>query len=264
MHPCPACGLALESFGTAIVLGRHQAHFDRCSGCGLVAARDPHWLDEAYESAITALDIGLLQRCRDLALLTRGVLRTEGLAGGRVLDWGGGYGTLTRLLRDAGIDCWHHDPLCKNVFAEDFEGTPEQPYDAICAFEVLEHLTDPLPVLQTLSASADLVLLSTVTLPEPTPAPTQWWYYALETGQHITLHTRSSLQHLAHACGMTCTSVSDSFHVLHRGPLRLTTRVALRGIAPLALAGLVDVGVRRRRGSLLAADLETARGRSRD
>ena len=61
---------------------------------------------------------------------------------------------------------------------------------------------------------------------------------------------------------MRCTSVSDSFHVLHRRPLRRLTRIALTGVVPLAVAGLLDIGIRGRRGSLLAADLEIARSRA--
>ena len=54
----------------------------------------------------------------------------------QVLDWGGGDGLLVRLLRDAGLDAYHHDRYADNLYAAGFEGDPTKRYSMVTAFEV--------------------------------------------------------------------------------------------------------------------------------
>ena len=54
-------------------------------------------------------------------------------------------------------------------------------------FEVLEHLVDPTDSLREVAASTDRLLAAAQVLPDPAPKPEDWWYYARETGQHVTL-----------------------------------------------------------------------------
>ncbi len=37
------------------------------------------------------------------------------------LDYAGGYGVFTRLMRDIGFDFYWHDPYTQNLFANGFE-----------------------------------------------------------------------------------------------------------------------------------------------
>lgn len=254
---CRACSTITEAFAKATVLGHVEATYQRCPTCGMVIAVDPHWLDEAYSDAIAKLDIGLLDRCVILSNITAMVIKSQRVSRGRFADWAGGYGTLTRLLRDRGYDFVHSDPMAVNVFAEGHE-VPDLSgarYDLITAFEVLEHLSNPIAELAPAAAATDLLLTTTHLLPDPPPKPEQWWYYTLESGQHITFYTQPALDEIAEQLGFDGVVGGSFVHLFYRGRLSAATKalVSRPGIAYGAglLASLPD-----RRRSLLAADLE--------
>jgi hypothetical protein len=50
------------------------------------------------------------------------------------VDCAGGYGILTRLLRDIGVDALWSDPFCQNLMALGFEHSNE-PAELVTAFE---------------------------------------------------------------------------------------------------------------------------------
>jgi hypothetical protein len=210
-----------------VVLRRHVVEYLRCRHCGLIFLPRPHWLEEAYASPIARADTGLLRRCRTLSHLTSAVIRSEGLRHGRFLDWAGGYGTLTQLMRDRGYDYWHHDDYAPAIFARDFVDDAAGHYDLVTAFEVVEHLADPVQELADISRRTDLLLCTTLLLPEPPPLIAEWWYYGVESGQHVTLHTLASLQALATRLGYRLTSNGRNWHLFHRRPVRPLTRLVL-------------------------------------
>jgi hypothetical protein len=229
-------------------LGRIPVEYWRCTSCGTVFLPNPHWLDEAYGAAISELDVGLLDRCLRLARITEGLARSERLRDERFLDWGGGYGTLTRLLRDKGLDFRHADPLCQNIFAAGLEGDLARRYALITAFEVLEHLDRPLTSLAPVFAAAERLLVSTYVLPDPAPSPDEWWYYARESGQHVTFYTPRALAILGERFGTHLTSDGEKLHLFHRAPLRARTRWLLSPRARTVDRALTDL-----KGRLLGA-----------
>ncbi len=176
-----------------------------------------------------------------------------------VLDWGGGYGTLTRMLRDAGVDCWHSDPHCSNVHARGFEATlgSRGRWGAILAIEVLEHLVDPWSFLRPAAERADLIVASTCPVHEPARALGRWWYWAPEHGQHVSFYSRRCFRVIARELGMQYVPAAG-LHVLARGlpwPMRLAMRAkpvrhASLAVRPIAgrLDADFDLAVRRARG----------------
>lgn len=250
---CRACRGATREFARDQVLGHVPVTYALCASCGMVQAESPTWLDEAYSDAIAKLDIGLLDRCQILANITSMVLRSERLRGGSFLDWAGGYGTLTRLMRDRGFAFVHSDPFAANIFAEGHAPVVDARYDLVTAFEVLEHLPDPVAALAPLAAQTDLLLTTTQVLPEPTPGPREWDYYTLESGQHITFYTRASLEALADRLGFDGVVTSALVHLFHRGKVSPATRALVRrpGIA-YGLGQLAAVADRRH--SLMMSD----------
>lgn len=242
---CPACGGTTSPHATALALGRHQATYLRCDACRAVFVHEPTWLEEAYAEAINDEDVGLLARCASMSRRTAAVLRAEGVAGGRFLDWGGGYGTFARMMRDRGFAYFHSDPYCDNLFARDIVDEPGTRYDLVTAFEVLEHLTDPVEELAATLARTDRFLASTFLVADPAPAVEDWWYYGPEHGQHVFLHTEASLRAIGARHGFQVTSNGVNLHLFHREPLRPATRLMFSQAARTARVRVL--GLLRRR-----------------
>jgi hypothetical protein len=224
---CPVCDTEMSAFDTARVLGMYNVTYHRCGRCGLVAARETPWLEAAYESAIHDADVGLLRRARRSSALTSAILRFEGLRDGSFLDWAAGYGIFVEEMRERGFDFWQHDDYAKAVMAREFKDDGRDRYDLITAFEVVEHLAEPRTELAPIASRTDRLLVSTCLLPEPAPKVADWWYYMPEVGQHVTFHTVTSLRLLATELGFQLTSNGINWHLLHRGPIDVRTRVLL-------------------------------------
>ncbi len=217
---CRLCGGATEAFGETAVLGRHRATYLRCAACGYVFVEDPHWLAEAYaDHAIAALDTGIVMRNLWLADAVDALLRWRFRGVRTALDWGGGTGLFVRLMRDRGHDFRWSDPHCENLFALGFEADEQQPFDLVTCFEVVEHLTDPLPAFERLATRAPILLFSTELLPEHNNRPGEWHYYAPETGQHVGFFTAASLQRVAQHLRRHFASDGRMLHAITAEPL---------------------------------------------
>ena len=59
------------------------------------------------------------------------------------------------------------------------------------------------------------------------PRPDEWFYYALDSGQHVALHTVRSLEVLGERLGYRLTTNGDGYHLFHRGPVAASTRALL-------------------------------------
>jgi hypothetical protein len=219
----------------------------------------PHWLDEAYSKAIADTDTGLLQRNLEHARFLNLLLQTAFDPAGRFVDVAGGWGVLVRLLRDRGFDSYRSDKYCANLFApghEPFEGLKA---DALFAFEVLEHVVDPVAFVEGEFAryGCRSMVLSTLTFSGPAPAP-GWWYYSPETGQHISFYQPQTLARLAARLGCEYTRIHDGLHLLMAHPLPPLLRRALRS-RRVRRALEAWAWRRRRRPALTWADHEKAK-----
>jgi len=238
----------MTDFARGKVLGDVDVLYRKCGRCGLVAAADPDWLDRAYSDVIVALDVGRLRRCLALSNITAAVLRTMGGRGMPCLDWAGGYGILTRLMRDRGYDFRHYEPMARNVFAQGFTADLDsERYGLVTAIEVLEHLPDPVADLSPVAASTDVLLATTEPLPTPTPKPGDWWYYSPDTGQHITFYTPESLRQLGYRLNYDV--LCGSFvHLFYRGKVSARARMIVKSPKIGNLLGAVISPLDRRHG----------------
>ncbi len=251
---CHICENTADLLGTQRVLFKYQVRYLRCSSCGFIQTEAPYWLGEAYTEAIASQDVGAIGRNVQNALLTSNLLTMLFPQFRRGVDFGGGHGVFVRLMRDRGFDFFWKDLYAANHFARGFEDDRSQPYDLVTAFEVLEHLVNPLADLEELMAHAPNVLVSTVLVPEPVPALDQWWYFLASSGQHVSFYTPKALQIIAERFGRHVQSAGP-YHLFTPEPVSsLRYRLAMK--AKFAKA----YGLVRRRPSLVPADYKKMTG----
>ena len=214
---CPICSSALKESFTATVIQKYEAVFAYCSACGFLCAEDPFFTEESYSSAIALTDTGLVARNIELseriAVLLYFLMGERGK--GRYADVAGGYGLLTRLMRDYGFDYYWADKYCKNIFARGFEYTQETGIcRAVTAIEVMEHTENPLEFIQEAFAFArtDTLIFTTELFEGDPPSPDEWWYYSFETGQHISFFQKRTLQYIANKLNLNLFS-HKSLHI---------------------------------------------------
>jgi len=229
---CPICTESMKPIFTSLVLKKYSANYEVCNGCGFLRAHEPHWLEEAYSSAIARADSGLVARNISLCSKVAGTLywvigeRGEGV----YLDAAGGYGVFTRLMRDMGFDFYWADKYCNNLMSSGFEYKPELGSClAVTAMEVMEHLTDPVAFVEETLAAADAqtLIFTTELYGDVPPQPDEWWYYTFETGQHIGFFQQRTLEALGARLGLRFAS-ANGLHILSKtavneGLLRLAT-----------------------------------------
>lgn len=260
---CNLCESPTADFGALRILGRFDARYRRCKACGFTFAENVSWLGLAYSSAIAASDTGIAVRNLKLAQMTSLLIALAFHDAKRFLDYGGGSGLLVRLMRDRGFDFWLRDKYCPNVFAGGFEAQEGDRFDLATCMEVAEHLPDPMPTFKELATLAPALVLSTELLPETANRPGEWWYYAPETGQHVSFYTVAALRVIAERLQMRVATNGANLHVLSVAPvsdslIRLVSSRRGRVLASLAvrLAG-------RRRRSLTQTDADKWRSTQR-
>lgn len=255
---CNICSGTTKYFGRLGIMNRHQADFVRCSDCGFIQVINPSWLNEAYESAITGSDVGLVSRNISLVKTVRSVILFCCKREGKFIDYGGGMGLFTRLMRDAGYDFTWYDPHCQNFFAQNFvaDTSGAMHYDLLTAFEVFEHLRDPLCSVKEMASLAPNVLFTTELVPEPAPPVDSWWYYGAEHGQHLAFFTKRTLANLARELGLNFATNGRNLHLFSRRPV---SSLLFRVLTSAHGAMLSTVFLRRR--SLLADDFQRVQRR---
>lgn len=233
--PCRVCGAEARPLFEKRVLRRHTARYHGCPACGFVQTQEPDWLDEAYGEAISAVDTGVLARCLYQRRVLTVFLHLAGAGTAPCLDWAGGHGILTRLMRDVGFDFRWEDAYAANLFARGFERKPgvTAPF-AVTAFEVLEHLVHPVETLRNIAALGPRFLITSTQLYAGAAPSADWRYLAPETGQHVAFYRRDTLARLARAAGFDEVRATPVLQLFSRGPApSLAWRLATLPGAPL-------------------------------
>ncbi|NTW58826.1 MAG: class I SAM-dependent methyltransferase [Nitrospirae bacterium] len=213
---CRICSNDAPLFQTGVVLKKYTVSFFQCRSCGFMQTEEPYWLPESYAEAINQSDVGIVDRNVKMAKMTKSIISCYFNADAKFIDYGGGTGLFVRMMRDYGFDFYWYDAHCQNVFARGFEADPQPGtgYELVTAFEVMEHLADPLPEIERMLKLTRNVLFTTTLRPRKAPNLDQWWYYELDHGQHVSFFTFKALAVLAEKLQLKVYSDGWYLHLL--------------------------------------------------
>lgn len=200
---CKICQHKTQFIFEKNILLKYPTKYYRCENCGFIQTDEVHWLKEAYQNAITSLDIGILNRNKFLLEHISKIIDICFPETEIFLDFAGGYGLFVRSMRDQGYNYFRQDYFCENIFAThfDIEDLPVKTFDIVTAFEVFEHLDNPLEEIEKILQFSENLIFSTDLVPENTTDLENWVYIAHETGQHIAFYTEKSLKIIADRFG---------------------------------------------------------------
>ena len=192
-HRCGACGFLFTGYFD----GFTQADFKACIYNDDYASVDPDFAERRPKSS--AQQIGHLF----------GDARSE-IA---LLDYGGGKGTVARILGETGWRAESYDPF--------YGERPDRlrRFDLVTCFEVFEHVPDPKALIDELSgllAPEGLLLFSTLVQPDDIDATRLNWWYAAPRNGHISLYAKRSLGVLCQGAGLTHAYFNTGLHVAFR------------------------------------------------
>ncbi|MDB5023992.1 MAG: glycosyl transferase group 1 [Mucilaginibacter sp.] len=258
MNSCKVCNKEVEQCFKALILKKYDVKYYRCTNCGLIQTESPYWLNEAYSNAITNQDIGLVSRNLVVAPILSCLLTFCFDKKQKFLDYGGGYGLLTRIMRDKGYNYFLFDTYCENVFAKGFDLTlpgikPE--YEILSSFEVFEHLVDPVSELEKMLKWSESIFFSTDLQPSKLDSADDWWYVIPETGQHITFYTYKSLRLLGEKYNLNFYSNGINLHLFTKKKINA---LLFKIITNYRIAKLLDLLPFKNR-SLLTEDFEVSK-----
>ncbi|MEA3126124.1 MAG: hypothetical protein QOD67_3143 [Caballeronia sp.] len=206
------CG---EPRGCYLPLTGVPVYYHRCVRCGLVYTNAfDHWKKSDYlrhiyndDYRVVDPDYADVRPTNNATLVFNFIQKGQSP---KCLDYGGGNGKLTALLREGQVDASSWDPM-----AEDEEMPPSGSFDFVSAFEVLEHTPQPLTSVQQalgLLKRRGVVLFSTLTIDALPPRAIDHWYIAPRNG-HITIHTRQSLHTMFAKFGYRVHHFNDNLHL---------------------------------------------------
>jgi 2-polyprenyl-3-methyl-5-hydroxy-6-metoxy-1,4-benzoquinol methylase len=215
---CKICNSGATAAFIARILGKYDAVYYRCVACGFMQTEEPHWLAESYASAINEIDLGPVNRAITSSKLIEGLILSTFDKAARFIDYGAGYGVLVRLMRDRGFDFYWQDAYCANLFAKHFVAEAGTTFELLTAFEVFEHLVDPLTEIKSMLDYSNNLLFSTLLVPQRAQTVTDWWYFAPEHGQHVAFYTVEALQVIAKIFNLHLCTDGIGTHLLSRKP----------------------------------------------
>jgi Methyltransferase domain len=237
MH-CKICSSDTQHLFREEVLLKYDVSYYKCKNCSFIQTEAPYWLEEAYEDSISACDVGVAQRGLLWRAALKRIINNYFDPNLKFVDYGGGTGLLVRFMRDAGFNFYRYDLYGKNTFARGFDISDVQNGDAkfelLTAFEVFEHLEDPLSDIEQMFRLSDSLLFSTLLQPLDTNKlnPKDWNYFSPETGQHIAFYTSKTLNKIALKFGCNFYSDGEDVHLLTFKELDLSSNQLKKLVVP--------------------------------
>ncbi len=215
---CKICSGEVSKVFSKKILNKYDVNYYQCKNCQFMQTEDPYWLDESYKSAINYSDIGVASRSllfsenSTFLFSSNGFDRTK-----QYMDFGAGYGLYVRLMRDNGFNFYWQDDYCDNLFATQFtfNEIPKEKrrFEVITAFEVFEHLVNPIQEIEKMLTMTDSILFSTELTSNWKGDLETWWYIGPMHGQHIAFYHKNTLSYIANKYGLNLYT-NKSMHFL--------------------------------------------------
>jgi hypothetical protein len=194
---CRVCNAESKFIFKAKILDKYSIGYYQCERCGFLETEEPYWLEESYRISINISDTGLAKRNIELSRNIAVFLYFVYGKNENYVDYAGGYGLFTRLMRDIGFNFYHSDLFTENLFATGFEAAQDKNYRALTTFESFEHFVNPIEEIEKMMKLSQNIIFTTELLPTIVPRPSQWWYYGLDHGQHISFYSIKTFRFIA-------------------------------------------------------------------
>ena len=211
---CKICNKNNEVIFNGKVLNKYNIEYFHCTNCGFLQTEEAYWLEEAYTESINLSDTGIMSRNINLSKLSTVLIYVFFDKNKKFLDFAGGYGIFTRLMRDIGFDFYWNDKYSSNLVARGFEYDDSDKIELLTSFESFEHFEDPIYEIENMLKISKNILFSTDLVPNSIPKPNDWWYYGLEHGQHISFYRLETLEFLAKKYNLYLYTNNKNVHLL--------------------------------------------------
>lgn len=197
---CRLCGAVAHAQFKKTLLQRIEVDYFLCSNCELLQTESPYWLDDAYSLDLDGLDIGEQARNVKSVGFILGVLYLFGARKSRrCVDYGGGKGTVTRLMRERGFPFFTCDRFREGVHAVPYRVESAHDAEVVTSFEVFEHFADVKhDIDDVFKGKPSIAIISTLLHWGPEK---EWWYYSEESGRHIAFYSVKTMHWIAEAQG---------------------------------------------------------------
>lgn len=208
---CRLCNAQTTFAFSQNVLGKHAVDYFKCQGCGSLQTEQPFWLDEAYSGDPERFDTGKASRTLSNFLILPRLLEILGTTkADHCVDFGGGTGLFSRLMRDIGFNYFTYDKYASSEFCTAFRWPAfDRPTKLITIFECAEHFSNPaLEWERLLSGKPDIVIGTTGLYGDQ---KSDWGYLSPESGQHIFFYSSQALGLIASKHGMSAYIVGGYF-----------------------------------------------------
>lgn len=218
---CKICGHPTKKALTHAIRTAHIADYLLCPNCDFMFVSNPTWLTEAYARPINITDTGYVMRNIYLSRKTLILFSLLFKGQGTFIDYAGGYGILTRIMRDYGLNFLWDDLYTENLFAQGFEYKKEKSVEikALTCFECFEHFIEPVAEIKKMLSISDTILFSTLLKPLGICPPENWQYYGFNHGQHTSFYSKKTFCYIAEKYGIYYYGAGENLHILSKRKL---------------------------------------------
>jgi len=241
MMKCKICGRDSKKIFNTKILNKYNINYFYCKECGFIQTQEPYWLDKAYEESINITDTGIMQRNLYLSKITSILLFFVFDKNAKFLDYAGGYGIFTRLMRDIGFDFYWYDKYSENLLARGFEYKKTDKIELITSFEAFEHFVNPSEEIEKMLGISKNIFFSTELYEYNPPKPDEWWYYGLEHGQHISFYSIKTLNYIANKYKLNLYTNGRNLHLLTEKKINNVFFKILLKVHRFGLANIVSL-----------------------